>query len=104
MEINYRRQHNKINDYFVDDKRFILQDDPLFAYHPQFLPFKCCPSCNHQKYYILYTYKEWNTAATRLSNFASVHCDRCGEFITWTNKYLRDALIEKNQLNVWEID
>jgi len=99
--------HDTVEKFFNDvdlAKVFILKDDPLFDYDPIFCPHKKCRSCGHEKYYLEYHYKRWDIGKKRLSHFGILHCDKCGASITWVNKYLRDALIKKNNLNIAEVD
>ena len=97
----------RVEEFFNDvdlAKVFILKDDPLFEYNPIFCPHKQCKSCEHDKYYLEYHYKRWDIGKKRLSHFGILHCDKCGASITWVNKYLRDAVIKKNNLNIAEVD
>lgn len=105
-EIN-RSAHFTVETFFNDidqSKVFILKDDPLFKYDPIFCPHENCNNCDHNKYYLEYHYKRWDTGKKRLSHFGILKCDKCGTSITWVNKYLRDAVIKKNNLNIAEID
>ena len=102
-----RHAHYRVESFFdgIDQSKiFILKDDPLFDYDPIFCPHEQCNLCGHKKYYLEYHYKRWNVGKTRLSNFGILRCDKCGHSITWVNKYLRDAIIKKNNLNIAEID
>lgn len=87
---------------FAND--FILPEDPLFKYHPVFCPHRICNTCGHNKYYLEYVYKRWDTGPKRMSHFGILRCDKCGTAITWVNKHLRDAVIKKNNLNIAAVD
>jgi len=83
---------------------FILPEDPLYKYHPVFLPYRKCQCCGHDKFFLVYHYKCWEIGPKRMSHFGILRCDKCGESITWVNKYLRDAVIKRNNINIAEID
>ena len=83
---------------------FILPEDPLYKYHPVFLPYRKCQCCDHDKFFLEYHYKRWDTGKKRMSHFGILRCDKCGSSITWVNKHLRDAVIKRNNINIAEID
>ena len=102
-EVN-RYAYYTLKLYESHEHDFILPDDPLFKYHPVFCPFRICNTCGHNKYYLAYVYKRWDAGPKRMSHFGILKCDKCGTSITWVNKHLRDAVIQKNNLNIAAVD
>ena len=102
-EVN-RYAHRVVEAYESHEHDFILPDDPLFKYHPIFCPFHICNTCGHDKYYMQYVYKRWDVGQKRMSHFGLLNCDKCGTSVTWVNRHLRDALIQKNNLNIAAVD
>ena len=102
-EIN-KHAHYFVNEFIENSKSFTLPTDPLFKYHPQFLPYHKCQCCGHDKFFLVYHYKCWDIGPKRMSHFGILRCDKCGEAITWVNKHLRDLIIKVNNLDVSEVD
>jgi|TARA_A200000159_G_scaffold90157_2_gene83675 hypothetical protein len=96
--------HEQVDNFFESNDKFILPEDPLFKYDPVYLPHRKCQCCDHDKFFLEYHYKRWDTGKKRLSHFGLLRCDKCGSAITWVNGDLRDALIERNNINIAEID
>ena len=104
QDVVNRNAYYALKNYESSKHDFILPDDPLFKYHPVFCPHRICNTCGHDKYYLEYAYKRWNVGQKRMSHFGILRCDKCGTSITWVNKHLRDALIQKNNLNMAAVD
>ena len=99
--------HFFVNEFNRSAKTFTLPTDPLFKYNEEYhhlLPHKKCQCCGHDKFFLVYHYKCWEIGPKRMSHFGILRCDKCGESITWVNKYLRDAVIKRNNINIAEID
>ena len=99
--------HKRVDMFFKETDSFVLPNDPLIKYlpsHPHVCPHKQCDTCGHDKYYVEYKYKQWDNPRARMANFAILRCDKCGASVSWVNKYLRNLLIQRNNLEIAEVD